>query len=256
MKTFKMIGMALMALIMCVNFVSCDNDDPTGDSPAPKPANEKKLVRVMQYIDNTRLGSTIEFKYNEQGYISEAIFSYNEGYGWKSSTYKCNWDYSNNSMIVLKEEQERYKYTLSNGKIISYTDQRWEESTYYTYDKNGYIIDAESEEYTTTYTWNNGKLSMENRGNEEKSNDTYIRYSQQTCKGYFPSLGDYTSLDDLYMVHPELCGAKMNYLPSTITDNSGTYTLNYEFDSEGYVISYSESHSEWGIGDTYEFVWE
>ena len=98
-----------------------------------------------------------------------------------------------------------------------------------------------------TYIWSNGKLLMDDR---------YIRYSQQTCKGYFPLLGDHTGLDDLYMVHPELCGAKMNYLPSTITNNNGTYTLNYEFDSEGYVISYSESHSKWGIGDTYEFVWE
>ena len=249
MKTFKMIGIALMAVLMCVNFTACSEDYPTGDSPTPKPTNEKKLVKVMQYIDNTRLGSTTEFKYNEQGYISEAIFSYNEGYGWKSSTYKCNWDFSNNSMTVLEDGEEDIKYTFSYGKIISYTDLRWgEESTYYTYDKNGYIIGGKSKYNTTTYIWNNGKLLMDDR---------YIRYSQQTCKGYFPLLGEYTGLDDLYMVHPELCGAKMNYLPSTISYNNGTYyTLNYELDSEGYVISYSVSHSEGGFRYTYELGWE
>lgn len=244
MKKLKLVGVALFALF---SFVACD--DPTGDSPTPKPANEKKLVKVMQYIDNTRLGSTIDFKYNEQGYISEAIFSYDEGYGWKSITYKCNWDYSNNLMTVFDDGEEYGKYTLSNGKIISYTNLRWEESTYYTYDKNGYIIGGKSKYNTTTYIWNNGKLLMDDR---------YIRYSQQTCKGYFPLLGDYTGLDDLYMVHPELCGAKMNYLPSTISDNNGTYyTLNYELDSEGYVISYSVSHSSGGgFRYTYELGWE
>ena len=30
MKTFRMIGMALMAVLMCVNFTSCsEDDDPT-----------------------------------------------------------------------------------------------------------------------------------------------------------------------------------------------------------------------------------
>ena len=32
MRTFRMIGMALMVVLMCVNFASCGNDDPTGDS--------------------------------------------------------------------------------------------------------------------------------------------------------------------------------------------------------------------------------
>ena len=50
MKTFKMIGIALMAVLMCVNFTACSEDDPTGDSPTPKPTNEKKLVKIMSLI--------------------------------------------------------------------------------------------------------------------------------------------------------------------------------------------------------------
>ena len=66
MKTFRMIGMALFAILMCVNFASCGNDDgeipsdPTGDSPTNQPTNEKKLVQVMIYDDEEALEEIIE----------------------------------------------------------------------------------------------------------------------------------------------------------------------------------------------------
>ena len=41
MKTLRLIGMALMAVLMCVNFVSCSNEELTPDDP-----NQEKYITV------------------------------------------------------------------------------------------------------------------------------------------------------------------------------------------------------------------
>ena len=57
MKTFRQIGMALFAVLMCVNFVSCDKD---GDSTT-QPKNEKKLVGMSSHSE--RINDVYDFKY-------------------------------------------------------------------------------------------------------------------------------------------------------------------------------------------------
>ena len=66
MKTFRMIGMALMAVLMSVNFTSCSNEDEDSET---QPSNEKKLARVMRYEQDGGT-MTIDFKYDKKGNVT------------------------------------------------------------------------------------------------------------------------------------------------------------------------------------------
>ena len=56
MKTFRMIGMALMAVLMCVNFTSCSEDDDTFDGASSNGAKSyiyyKTTDGKMLYFEN------------------------------------------------------------------------------------------------------------------------------------------------------------------------------------------------------------
>ena len=44
MKTLRMIGMAMMAVLMGVGFASCSKENPDGNEDF---SNEKKLVKIV-----------------------------------------------------------------------------------------------------------------------------------------------------------------------------------------------------------------
>ena len=54
MKTFRLIGMALLAVVMCVNFVSCSDDD---EEPIKNDdgviTNQKQLMQIKMVDSET-----------------------------------------------------------------------------------------------------------------------------------------------------------------------------------------------------------
>ena len=56
MRTFRMIGMVLVAVLMCVNFTACsdDDDEPEGDS----------IVGTWEYTSSYQGNGTFTFKSN------------------------------------------------------------------------------------------------------------------------------------------------------------------------------------------------
>lgn len=250
-----MIGMALFAVLLSVNFVSCNKD---GDS-ATQPSNEKKLVGMS--LQGEHYNDVYDFKYNQDGRISEIqedyVHSFDGAYEQGVDIYKYNW-HSKDSVTVTQNGELEWSFYLSDGKIIRLidydTESGREELSCFTYDNNGHL---ESDSYDT-YTWENDKLL--------RYDDNYIRYSNTTCKGFFPLFCENIGLwqDYLFMVHPELVGAKTIYLPTEIGYGEvDKNAFSYEFDTDGYVtsctvIEYDRRSGSWRPYQTfvYEFVWE
>lgn len=52
MKTFRLIGMALLAVVMCVNFASCSDDDDPIKNDDGIITNQKKLMEIKETSDD------------------------------------------------------------------------------------------------------------------------------------------------------------------------------------------------------------
>lgn len=257
MKTIRKIGMALFAVLMSVNFASCSKDE---DDPMNQSNNEKKLVRVMEYYDDKSLACIYEFLYNKQEKVIETNYTSRDCYSdpWETKTTKFIWN-SNKSITVIEDGVEG-NVQLSNGRIN-------ELGAYsFSYNKDGKINKFEEKgDYfnsTIAYTWQDGKLSLFDYQSGSFGYSNSIRYSNNQCKGFFPLFGKVVRLElhCLFIAHPELVGAKTNYLPSKISsdDISHTYTFNYELDSEGYMnrCTLLELFEGEYYTTYYEFVWE
>ena len=99
MKTFRMIGMALLAILMCVNFTSCSSSDNEEDEPA----STNMLIGTWNKVS--------EFKRTE----------YADG------SYKENESNSDNHFrLVFKSNNKGESYEYENGKWIKENDFTWE----------------------------------------------------------------------------------------------------------------------------------
>ena len=48
MKTFRLIGMALLAIVMCVNFTSCSDDEEPSKNDDGVITNQKRLMEIKK----------------------------------------------------------------------------------------------------------------------------------------------------------------------------------------------------------------
>lgn len=83
MKTFRVISMALFAIIMCLNFTCCSKDDTLTDNEII--TKSKKLIGMKETEgDNTYIW---EFSYDSEGKLSSVIYSF-DMYGGSDETNK------------------------------------------------------------------------------------------------------------------------------------------------------------------------
>ena len=236
MKTFRFIGMALFAVLMCVNFASCSSsdDDPTEEKEESEVVvSGKKLVKMVAESEDWKESRT--FSYDDNGRLIKAIEIDEYEYGSSNHTYQFIW--GDDVVKVNCEDGYSYTFTLTNGLIQSCDD-----GTIFTYNKSNRLIKWEEPGYksaeTTTAIWDGDKLmSMTNSDGD----DYTFTYEKSCKKGYFPFLGSmiYDEFGGLFYVHPELVGARSTQLPATETCRYGneieTETFTYEFDNEGYI---------------------
>ena len=272
-----MIGMAMAAILVCLNFTSCDPDsDGSSGGPAGTHGSGgnggKRLVKFMRYdvVDGKKEpNESVEFVYGANGNVTEThegYRSYIDG-NWKTDIYKYVWS-SNSSFTTSWDEDEEEKYMLDNGRVSkivyssSYDDEVEE---YYLDYAKGYIkeygeyLEGGVRDTYYTYSWIDGKLTSVSAGNKM----TTFLYDDKTTKGFFPLLCQcLEGLDETYnlIAQPELVGAKMTNLPTEMTGSYSTMTFEYEFDSEGYVtgcyIRETRDYSSNAQVSYYAFYWE
>lgn len=248
--------MALIAILISVNFTACSSDDDIKDDDGVI-TNQKKLVEMKEtYKDGT---NTMTFSYDSKGkLISIVEKDYDSS---KSDIINITWG---ENTVKESSDGESIIYSLndglvrtgleSDGRNYSFAYNSSKQLTTYQYSDDRYSN-------TRTLTWENGKVTKI-AYNKDISE---IAYSNQTCKGYFPIMALMVEDDfKLMIAHPELLGMRSTLLPSQTTYKEGNleekeeYT--YKLDKDGYVESCTIISKRNGSTDTYTtnytFKWE
>jgi hypothetical protein len=83
MKTFRLIGMAVMAVLMCVNFAACSSDD----DPTEEPTTDLSKIIIGTWVQDgdddimvIKSDKTLTWYENETDYKNNEI------------SYKCQWE--------------------------------------------------------------------------------------------------------------------------------------------------------------------
>ena len=262
-----MIGMALMAVLMCTNFTSCsEDDDPTEvKNENGIVTSGKKLVKIVGKSENGSYSENYTYSYDNKGrLVAATVMEGEENY---SSTETFDFIWGDDVIKVTKTcpssnstYTENYTLTLKNG-LVQYEDYGYGTGTYAYNSKNRFIefSDVEYEWRTITAIWDGDKLAAIS----EDDNEGKLTYGKTCSKGYFPFIATIIGAGEcqvLFMAHPEIAGMRTSQLPQSITwthtddysgkTDSSTHTFTYEFDKEGYI---SKINSEY---TTYTLVWE
>lgn len=265
MKTFRLIGMALLAV--CANFMACSSDDDeiTKDDDGVI-TNQKKLVEMKMTTNSETV--TSELSYDTKGRL--VSITHTEKYGSNTDRDITNITWGENT-VTESENGESLTYSLTDGLIRTGSDTDGKDYSFvYNSSKQltTYQYGRKNDLNTRTLTWDNGKITKivysDNHDDDEISE---ITYGNQTCKGYFPLMVLMVEDDfKLMIAHPELVGMRYTQLPSQITDKSDNreykeeYT--YKLDKDGYVESCTIKETSIKNGNTktyttnYTFKWE
>ncbi|MEE0996728.1 MAG: hypothetical protein U0L74_05030 [Paludibacteraceae bacterium] len=270
MKTFRTIGLTLAAVLMCVNFTACEEDD---DEPAQN-NKSKKLVetKIVHNEDDFTETGTLKFSYDENNRLvsCECNEEYYDEVDEENYSFVLNYTWEGNTISEDFKSQDHHShclYKLENGLIKSISESvdvngAADVITELTYNSDNRIIEFNIDnEPIARYTWENNKITS--YVEEEEGIPYSISYNDKTCNGYFPlfAMADLLDLDltNLVYTNPELFGLKLNALPSKIETNTDKYKEiiefdSYTFDSDGYVKSFTVKDSEENI--TVTLKWE
>ncbi len=269
MKTFRLIGMALVAVMMCLNFAACNSDDEPEQSKDESGIilNEKRLIKMQSAGD-------VQYNYTLSYDSKKRLSSFVSG----SSIYNATW--GENCVSI-----DWYNYIIYEGLVRNSED----EEVSFAYNSSNQLIFYDSNSRNIDFVWENGKIIKSNWGNQA----TTITNSKDVCKGYFPPLLlnlNFNTSRHIILAHPELFGLRSTQLPNKITitekqnywdynnhyeyiSQETTYDYSYTLDKDGYVTgcvenvmtkefypSYTGLEMEEYITDqqtnTYTFTWE
>lgn len=249
MRTFRFLGMAIIAILIGVNFIACsddEEDDTTIKNEDGIVTNQKQLMQIKMVEDSDII--TWDFTYDSKGRL--IAINHAEKYDGGTDRDITNYTWSNNT-IVAEDDDVTSTYSLNDNLVrtIRQTrDNSWERKRTFAYNSSNQVVNIQTTEGnhadTDSYTWDNDrivKLASTEKGSYY--NDEYVyeyTYGGKTCKGYFPLYSPYDS-DDIFYVHPELIGLRNSQLPNKIYSkdkySETTENFAYTFDNDGYVKS-------------------
>lgn len=240
MKTLRLIGMALFAVLMCANFVSCSSND---DDPTNENESTQKLISSLI----TPEGDTFMFTYNEKKQLISVVES--------GENNKIEFEWSDTQIKATptnKYENSSVVYQLNNGVITSVQDNK------VTYDKDKHLVSVNN---NNTWTWSNENISKFVHEYDHRKPDTYT-YSYYTDKEnkhpiidvrsarlYYVGALEYDEL--LFMAHPSLLGKSNKNLIKSRTEGNSAKEYTYELDSNGYPLNIKENGET-----TYTITWK
>jgi YD repeat-containing protein len=262
MKTFRLIGMALLAV--CVSFASCSSDDEEPAKNDDGVITNQKLLVELRMTDEDGESVITEYSYDSKGKLLSANRR-DSDYG---REYTITWGANK---IIESGNRDAITYTLEDGLITHTSDSDGGdlENATFTYNANKQLIKLQySENEYTVFTWQGEKLTKMTWNFSDE--DIYeLSYSGKTCKGYLPIMvWNVDDLRPLLEAHPELVGMRCNQLPDKAYSKEEIYEITeqytYTFDKDGYVESCTEvsTYKRLDIDETrtettiYTFTWE
>ena len=246
MKTFRMIGMVLFAVLMCVSFASCSEDDDPAEVKNENGVvtSGKKLVKLVETKESD--DKTTTFNYDARGCLIAVAIS--------SNYYEENSHFTWNKGTIVKTETGKYggstTYIITDG-LVRHSD----DDDSFIYNNSNKLIKHET--YVDSYEakWDCDKLV-------EIIDDGSIitfAYGDKTTKGFTPISLFSDILDGFTIgnVHPEIAGMRTTQLPISRTWNKEDIdTFEYEFDKDGYVSKIIRKDSDGEIYNTVTLIWE
>ena len=265
MKTLRMIGMALSAVLMCANLTSCGSDEenePKEDGGIV--VGGKKVTKLVATYDDGFENYT--FSYDNKDRLIEAERS--EEYGINKYTYQYQFIWGDGAIKVRRCESgssscSNYTLNLENGLVQ--TEDYGHRAATYTYNSSNRLVNfSDGNDWIISAIWDGDKLVSTSEPDDWEGCDAIITYEKSCKKGYFPLMAtmmDISNCQILFIVHPELAGIRTSQLPAKITWDykhfeSETSTFSYEFDKDGYVTKIIEQNIDGTIHGTYTLSWE
>ena len=198
MKTIRLLGLALTAIIISVNLSACGDDD--SDSPeTPVDPQAKHITRVVQEEDD---GDKIEFiySYDSQGRVTSLVERETDN-AHDSSTYTYTYDftYGDNTVTITRGKTYIYTYSMLNGRITSckreyqYSSGTESRITSYSYDSQGHLKSMNEDDEIITYTWSGGDLTEMDQTYQEHDGERHywykIDYNSDTAPANYMHIG-------------------------------------------------------------------
>lgn len=251
MKNLKLFGTALTAILLCLNFSACSNDDETKPNGQGGNKTEKKLVKLG--INGDIEDHRYNFSYDENNRLTDIVHEvsfYNKPYEF-DGVAKIHWyDDSIKYTYAGTEWSETATFVLKNGLIRESrtTNSYGTESYSYVYDSSNRISTI-GDDYSCF--WDKDKITrVEGFFSYE---NLQFQYDNKTCKGYFPLYYDLwiENSNEIFYAHPELISLRNNNLPWQVDRNNKISIWTYSLDEDGYVKSCRGSD-----GNSYSFEWE
>lgn len=263
MRTFRLIGMALLAVVMCVNFSSCSEDNEDDNENGNPIVNGKRLSTVTiegNYYNSTYYNESFSFSYDKEGRLIRVGGSESFTYSW-----------SENFITITSDDGEGHEAKVAlnkNGTVKSY-DDNWS-SFVFQYDSQNYLIktnETKHDQYQTNihyFQWDKGNLTKVSGGSEFEVTQTFDSKMKSNvvmalirgCDNpYDDSIGGGWNMQLLLATHPNICGNfSKNALHSLCTEGLDTY---FEYDKEEYPTKIIEKDSENDeIQAIYTITWE
>lgn len=260
MKTFRMIGLALFAILLCVNFTSCssnDDNEPEIDNESGVVTNEKKLIEMK--MDEGSEVITWAFSYDEKGRLTTIKgIEIDDEFDDDNTFYRnITWG---DGVLFYKCGHNNITFTLDNGLIKSAESENGDlMNATFTYNSSKQLITfKEVEDYDTyvnNFTWESDRLA---KITDEDGNVIQLSYDNKTCKGYCPILSfifaeDMVDDNEFFAAHPELIGLRTNKLLSKAYEKweygedsyeENTIEFSYTFTNDGYIESCTIKETE------------
>lgn len=251
MKSFRKIGMALFAVLLSVNFMSCDEEDNlTGGGFI---VSGRRLIKIDQWKDSGKKG-TILFDYDDKGRLTGVTETEEYGERTDVTTYQYVWgDEAVRGIVNWTNGGYNSTFNLSKG-LIRTEDYvgRWSEGTYtYSYNSSKRLTKYSGDDWQLSYIWDGDKVVSMSEGDV----DVVVTYNESCKQGYFPLLSMIMQMEEpLFIAHPEIAGMRTQQLPATQNISNRVATFTYEFDKDGYVTTVAvrnESQTE-----SFSLTWE
>ncbi len=266
METLRMFGMALLAVLMCVNFASCSSDDND------EPIREKKGTFVVgkNLIEVRDNNWCYGFNYDEQG----RVIKYSED----SETY--TYTYSNKEVVKkAKNKDVTFTYTLDNNVIselkriqhYSYGTDTITAKYFYTNNAISRIEVKQRNNFSNVtnpalyqdkfyyYTWSDENISIRKliTNSQYDSYTCYMHYTTTPCHftlGQFCGFPDATYVD-IYLLWEGYYGKKpknvVKFEEKIHYDNyKEVINHEYEFDKDDYITRGSYETNYGGSSST------
>ncbi len=249
MKTFKLIGMAMIAIMMCMSFTSCGNEDVVAPE---EPQNDDYITvglgctgEFLEFSDSPMSRTAEDALYGIQVYtLTEHTIEVPDADGSHIETYYMSTPYAYGMFTSLEDVKIRLlqgkKYKFEVGILVEpfkYGRTHWFEEDYYNYHYNKgteftYSLDQEVNAYQTGY-----------------SNSDYYKHDR-----YYGELDEYTPENNTNVnIHTKRVAYGVRYETIGLGTDE-TFTIEVKTRGFDYCL-YSVEAGNTPNEDIYTFFW-